>query len=186
MEKVYKLTDLWDNSVRGEEESFALLHKLLYPCLFNYAVKIVKNDDLVDDLLQDVFIKSWRNRLLIGKICNVKTYFYCSVRSMLLSYVQSKQLSTLTTVSEIGLEFIEEDIIISGYIDAKVRISMTAALNILPSRQREIIYMHFHDKLKYSQIAEITGTKYKSVINDVYPAFQILSDVSLFRKCYSI
>nr|WP_294877309.1 sigma factor [uncultured Pedobacter sp.] len=97
MNKVYELAELWDNSVKGEQQSFALLHKSLYPYLFNYAVKRIKDEDVADDLLVDLFVKSWQNKLQIGSIADVKAYFHTSVRSMIINYVTSQQIEATLT-----------------------------------------------------------------------------------------
>lgn len=97
MNKVYELTELWNNSVKGEEQSFALLHKSLYPYLFNYVVKRVKDEDVADDLLEDLFVESWQNKLQIGSIADVKAYFHTSVRSMIINYVTSQQIKAALT-----------------------------------------------------------------------------------------
>ncbi|MBE9601515.1 RNA polymerase sigma factor [Pedobacter sp. MC2016-24] len=188
MDKVYELTELWDNSIKGEEQSFALLHKSLYPCLFNYAVKMIKDEDLADDMLQDLFIKFWQNKSRIGSIVNVKAYFYRSVRSMTLNHIKSQQLrdAKLEAMPVPDMEFSKEEIMLSHEIDAGLKSSMTQALNRLPAKQREVIYMHFYDKLDYTQIAEITGTKYQSVVNSVYRAVQVLREVPLLKDIYAL
>ena len=97
MNKVYELTELWNNSVKGEEQSFGLLHKSLYPYLFNYVVKRIKDEDVADDLLEDLFVESWQNKLQIGSIADVKAYFHTSVRSMIINYVTSQQIEAALT-----------------------------------------------------------------------------------------
>lgn len=188
MNKVYELRELWDNSIKGEKHAFALLHQALYPCLFNYAVKMIRDEDLTDDLLQDLFIKFWKNKLRIGSIENVKAYFYRSVRSMILNHIKSSQLKAakLEAMPEPDLEFSKEDIMLIQEVNAEASSAMAAALNKLPARQREVIYMHFYEELEYTQIAEITGIKYQSVVNNVYRAVQVLREVSLLKDIYAL
>jgi RNA polymerase sigma-70 factor (ECF subfamily) len=97
MQKVNELTELWDNSIKGEEQSFALLHKSLYPYLFSYTVKTIKNESVADDLLVEFFVKFWHNKLQIGSISDVKAYFHKSVRSMIANYVKSQQIGATLT-----------------------------------------------------------------------------------------
>lgn len=186
MNKVYELKELWDNSIKGEEHAFALLHQALYPCLFNYAVKMIRDEDLADDLLQDFFIKFWQNKLRIGSIENVKSYFYRSVRSMILNHIKSSQLkaSKLEAMPEPDLEFSKEDIMLIQEVDLEASRAIAAVLNKLPARQREVIYMHFYEELKYTQIAKVTGIKYQSVVNNLYRAIQVLREASIFKDIY--
>ncbi len=184
MNKVYELKELWNNAVSGKENAFALLHQQLYPSLFNYAVKMIRDGELTDDLLQDLFIKFWQNKEHIGNIENVKGYFYRSVRSMILNHIKSSQLkaSKLEAMPEPDLEFSKEDIMLIQEVDVEASRAMAAALNKLPASQREVVYMHFYEELEYTQIAEITGTKYQSVVNNVYRAVQVLREVSILKN----
>lgn len=178
MSNVNELMVLWDSARDGGEKAFALLHKALYPGLFVYSVKMIKDEDLADDLLQDLFVKFWQNRVRIGSILNVKAYFYRSARSIILNYIKSTQLKNakLDAMPEPELEFSKEELILSQEFDTELKGLMANALNKLPAKQREVVYMRFYEDMEYTQIAEITGIRYQSVINHVYRAIQILRD----------
>lgn len=178
MSNVNELMVLWDSARDGDEKAFALLHKALYPGLFVYSVKIIKDEDLADDLLQDLFVKFWQNKARIGSIMNVKAYFYRSARSIILNHIKSAQLKSakLDAMPEPEMEFSREDLILSQEYDNELKSLMANALNELPAKQREVVYMRFYEDLEYTQIAEITGIKYQSVINHVYRAIQLLRE----------
>jgi len=187
MGNVNELIVLWEHTRNGEEKAFALLHKSLYPGLFIYAMKMVKDDDLADDLLQDLFIKFWQNRLRIGSLTNVKSYFYRSTRSMVLNHIKSTQLkeAKLEAMPEPDLEFSKEELMLSQEFNAELKDLMVVALNKLPAKQREVIHMRFYENMEYNQIAEITGIRYQSVVNHVYRAVQLLRDVCTLTDIYA-
>lgn len=188
MNRIDKLVLLWDRTREGEEKAFAELHQILYPGLFSYAEKMVKSEDIADDLLQDLFIKFWQNKIKIGEISNVKSYFYRSVRTTVLNHIKSSQLksSKLMLMPEPEMEFSAEELIISSEQDSHLYGMMVSALNELPSKQREIIHMRFYQDLEYQQIAEITGIKYQSVINHVYRAIQVLRQTTELAQVYAV
>jgi len=187
MYNVTQLIQLWDNTRGGDQKSYALLHQSLYPGLFIYAVKIIKDEDLADDLLQDLFINFWQKRQHIGSIKNVKSYFYRATRSIVLNYIKSTQaLATkLDAMPEPEFEFTKEDLILSREFDEKLKGLMTVALNKLPSKQREVIYMRFYENMDYNEIAEITGTRYQSVVNNVYRGIQVLRNAAELIQIYA-
>lgn len=186
MNNVYELAVLWEKTIQGEENSFALLHQSLYPGLFNYALKMLKDEELVDDLLQDLFIKFWQNRSHIGSIGNVKSYFYRSTRSIVLNHIKSSQLkaSKLENMPELDFEFSKEELILADEVDVALKAALSKALNQLPPKQKEVVYMHFYEDLEYVQIAEITGTQYQSVVNTIYRAIQMLRGVIIVKDVY--
>lgn len=186
MNNVYELAVLWDKTIQGEENSFALLHQSLYPGLFNYALKMLKDEDLADDLLQDLFVKFWQNRLHIGSVSNVKSYFFKSTRSIVLNHIKTSQLklSRLNHRPELDFEFSKEELILAIEVDVEIKTALTKALNQLPPKQKEVFYVHFYENLAYVQIAEITGTQYQFVVNTIYRALQVLRREMVVKDIY--
>lgn len=187
MYTINQLINLWDNTRNGDQKSYALLHQSLYAGLFIYAVKMAKDEDLVDDLLQDLFIHFWQKRRHIGVITNVRSYFYRATRSIVLNHIKSSQAKAtkLDAMPEPELEFSKEDLMLSQEFNEELRGIMAIALNKLPAKQREVIHMRFYENMDYSEIAEITGTKYQSVINNVYRGIQVLRNAAELTHIYA-
>ena len=51
---------------------------------------------------------------------------------------------------------------------------MKGALNRLPTRQREMVYLNFYENLNYNEIVMQTGIQYQSVVNHVHRAVKVL------------
>lgn len=182
-----KLIALWNGSLAGRETDYAVLHAKLYPKLFIYAFRMLNDNDLVNDLLQDLFIKFWINREKIGLIKNVEGYFYRSTRSMVLNHIrfEKKRESKMVLMPELGIVSSMEDVIVSYESQRLTKGLVQSALNTLPAKQKEILNMRFYDELTYLQIAELLGIRYQSVINHVYRAVQSLRQVSGLSAMYA-
>lgn len=181
IDKIYlkspsNLLDLWALASGGNHKAFALLHENLYGCLYNYVLHIVKEEEITDDLLQDVFVKIWNMRAQIGPINNVKAYFFTAARSVAINHFRKikRQYSSLEKFPEPDMIFSQEDILIASESRNELKQLIALALDALPCRQREIIYLRFYEEMDYKKIAEITGIKYQSVINHVFRALQAL------------
>jgi RNA polymerase sigma factor (sigma-70 family) len=180
-----ELSKLWDAVCLGNQEAYGTLHTQLYPGLFSYVRSILKNEEEANDLLQDMFVKLWLKKESIGKIDNVKSYFYTAIRSIALNYIRQVKLreSKLDDLASIiDIQFSAEDIITEKETSLKLKKTITAALNKLPSRQREIIYLRFYESLDYTQIVEVTGIKYQSVVNHIHRAVQSLREDYRFEQ----
>lgn len=184
--KAHQLSELWEQVCAGEQKACASLHCELYPGLFVYARSIVKDEDVANDLIQDLFVKLWVKKASIGKIENVKAYFYSAVRSMSINYLRKlkTQQSRLTNFATDEIQFSIEDSIIVEESNITLRQAIHDALKKLPSKQREIIHLSFYESLNYSQIVDITGIKYQSVVNHVYRAVQLLR--TEFKSAYGM
>ena len=182
-----RLVYLWEKVRQDDEASFAAIHSQLFSGLFCYAMKMIKDEEVVDDLLQELFIKFWVKRKTIGEIQHVNAYFFRSVRSMVLNYIKSTSLKCdkLSRLPLMDLEFSKEEIIIHKENDLEIRNKLLNAVNSLPKKQREMIYLRFYEGLEYNQIASVTGIRYQSVINHVYRATQSLRETSALKHIYA-
>ena len=160
----------------GDHQAYAQLHKILYPSLYYYLFGMIKEEQIVDDLLQDLFVKLWEKRVGIGSVNNVKAYFFTAARSMAMNHfrlIKSRSLK-LENFEQPEIHFSAEEIMVVDEKNNQLKAIMANALNTLPARQREVVYLRFYEELEYQKIAEITGIQYQSVVNHVFRALQTL------------
>lgn len=176
MNQSIHLSDLWSQVVADNQHAYALLHKDLYPGLYNYLLQMVKDEEIANDLLQELFVKLWHKRKQITVINNVKAYFFTACRSMAINHFRQikSQTSRLEHLAQTEFTFSPEDILVTAEEDTHLKNTMAAALNALPARQREIIYLKYYQEMEYSKIAEVTGIRYQSVTNHVFRALETL------------
>lgn len=178
MERSDNISDLWLESTEDNQLAYGRLHQLLYPKLRNYLLHMIGDEDVVDDLLQELFVKLWNQRKRIHIVSNIKGYFFRASRSMAINHFRkiSAQNNKLSEYNQPDFTFSPEDIMISSEEDTDLKRRMSAALSSLPSRQREMVYLKFYQDLDYNRIAEITGIRYQSVINHVFRALGTLRE----------
>ncbi|WP_183580897.1 RNA polymerase sigma factor [Mucilaginibacter sp. X5P1] len=169
-------SDLWAMAINGDHQAYGSLHAILFPVLHSYILKMVKDEAVADDILQDLFIKLWQNRVNIGPINHVKSYFFTTARSITFNYFRLKKFRNdrlgKNLESEIPLS--PEDILLNAEHDQALKYTMVKALNVLPARQKEILHLKYYEEMDYRKIAQITGIQYQSVINHVFRALQLL------------
>lgn len=168
--------ELWNQVCSGNQHAYASLHRQLYACLYLYAKRIVNDDDDADDVLQELFVKLWDKRATIGKIQHVKSYFYRALRSMAINHLRRlKRLETKNqNFSLVDLELSAEDNLMATERIYEQQVILKNALIKLPVKQREIVYLRFYEGMDYSQIVEITGIRYQSVLNHIHRAITLL------------
>lgn len=169
-------SELWDQVCKGDQQAYASLHYQLYPCLYIYAKRIANDADDADDMIQDLFIKLWDKKSVIGKIGNVKSYFYTALRSVAINHLRGlkSQENKRQQLVLVDLQPSVEDILIADENSCEQQQVVKAALQKLPLKQREVVFLRFYDNLEYAQIVEITGIKYQSVVNHIHRALTML------------
>ena len=168
---------LWQQLRDGSELALGKLLAKYFNPLQNYGYKFVRDEDFVKDCVQEVFIEIWNRREQISTPESVRAYLLSCVRRRVLR--ESHRQHILKEEWPIDLEndlsfvaFSPEWLLIEeeGLADTTLRIA--DALNRLPKRQREAIYLRFYQNLERDEIAAIMGVNAQSVSNLLQSAFK--------------
>lgn len=145
------------------DSSFEELFNYYYPRLFNFSKSFLKIEDGIDDILQEVFVKIWRNRKNIKSPDTFNSYIFTVTRNLLLNELRSRlnkqnikeEISKLSVAPEYSmLEQIE-------YRDLKEKVDNI--VNELPERQKEIFVLSRTEGLSHKEIAEKLEISTKTV-----------------------
>lgn len=143
-------------------------------------MKLVKDEDLVKDELQDLFAELWARRSNLSDIMHIKAYLIKSFRRKVLKKVTKNrknytvEINNDTFDSEFQLSI--EELIVQGEQNDQNLKKLAVSLTQLNKTQKEIIYLKFYNNLDYQEIAEITGLKYQSIRNSMHKALKTLRD----------
>lgn len=156
-------------------DEFDIYFRKLYLPLGMYAMRIVENADIAEDLVVNAFAKTWQT-IREGKVIeNFQGYMYQSVRNECLIWLRNKkEMVGLENVPEV-----DDEIIDTSERDAKI----WKAIDELPSKCREIFLLSKRDGLSNEEIAEEMGISIKTVKNQITKAFSRLrKDLSTGHK----
>ena len=147
-------------------KEFEIFFRRLYLPLGMYALRIVDDADVAEDMVQEAFLNTWE-RLEGGlEISNFKAFMYRSVRNECISYLSSLK-------EKVGEEFIPEageEEIDTSFRDARI----WKAIDELPEKCREIFLMSKRDGYSNEEIADELGISIKTVKNQMTKAFSHL------------
>jgi RNA polymerase sigma-70 factor (ECF subfamily) len=160
---------VWDKMKSGDEKALSEIFILYYADLYKYSIKIFDHPDLVKESMQDVFMRIWEKRASLGEVQNPKAYLISSVRRKLFANKESRQdeLSDELLNREVKhlFQFSATDFMESEEISNKVRDSLVNAINSLPERQRELVFLRFYYDLRYLEISRIMDVNEQTVRN---------------------
>lgn len=71
-------------------KEFEIFFRRLYLPLGMYALRIVDDADVAEDLVQDAFMKAWLYSENGGEIENFSSFMYRTVRNICLSYLRNR------------------------------------------------------------------------------------------------
>ena len=149
-------------------KEFEIFFKRLYLPLGMYALRIVDDATVAEDLVQDAFIKAWLYIEKGGDIEKFTPFMYRAVHNVCLTYLRERRETV--GVEEIP-EVAEEDIDTS-FRDARI----WKCIDELPEKCREVFLMSKRDGLSNEEIAEELGISIKTVKNQMTKAFKRLRE----------
>lgn len=155
-------------TVDGDEQSFGQLYMALMPNLLQFSQSIIKNKELAEEIVSDVFIKIWQNREHLSGIENFKLYLYVSTKNTALNYLSRhfrKEVLSLddTSITLASVSYNPEQILITSELVNRIN----AVITMLPVRCKLIFKLAKEDGLKYSEIAQLLNISIKTIDNQM-------------------
>jgi len=155
----------------GNIKAFEELFRALYPPLCGYALKILKDKSLAEEIVQEVFYQLWKKKddLLITGSLN--SYLFKAVYNKSLHFLEHKQVESKYAANVLITEA-ENHSINAAMQTGEVYQIYKRTLNQLPHRCRKIFQMNRDFGLKYHEIAEKLSISVKTVEADMGKALK--------------
>ncbi len=183
-----QLHNWWLLALEGDTHAFQSIHGELFRGLYDYALKLLQDGELANDAVQELFVKVWVKRSVIGPLQKVKPYFFTAMRRQILNQLRDLHLRALRIggLPRPDIDFSPEEIVVRNEEYLSLQAKIAAVLNELPKRQKEVIYLHYFEEMEYTQIAAIMGIHYQSVLNLTQKALQKLRSANLLSLLLSL
>lgn len=155
----------------GDNEAFDNLLKRHQDRIFNYILRIIKNEDIANDIFQETFVKAiltikqgrytengrfpaWISRIAHNLIID----HYRQEKS---ENVQSADIEEVDIFNRKDLsEATIEDVIIAD----QIRDDVKYLIELLPELQREVLKMRYYQNLSFKEIAALTGVSINTAL----------------------
>lgn len=149
-------------------KEFEIFFRKLYLPLGMYALRIVGDAAVAEDLVQDAFMKAWLYVENNNEIINFQSFMYRSVRNLCLTFLRDRP----ETEDESCITEINDEEIDTSFRDARI----WRAIDDLPEKCREVFLMSKRDGFSNDEIAEELGISVKTVKNQMTKAFRRLRE----------
>ncbi len=167
---------LWNSFKKGDWEAYTNLYHAYYRLLNNYGHKFTKDVNLIEDAVHDLFVTLWTTRSNLGNPSSVKNYLYKSIRNILFRKIKSASRFFNLQEDDESIPFVAsyDHQLISNEDEKKLQQTVCEALNKLPARQQEIVFLRFYEGLSYEEIADIMGIQLSSTYKLLYKSLENL------------
>jgi RNA polymerase sigma factor (sigma-70 family) len=149
---------LWQLFKKGNQKAVAVLMDRYYSQLYYYGLRLCHQEELAEDCVQELFVNLWIKRETLSDVVLVKPYLLKSVRRKLLRVAASEQqVHPFSATENYGFTVVlsPEEMTIQHQHSEKISEDLSSALNQLPPRQKEAIYLRFYENLSYEETAQV-------------------------------
>jgi RNA polymerase sigma-70 factor (ECF subfamily) len=137
---------------------FNLLVRKYQKQIYWHVRRIVIDHDDSDDVVQNTFIKIWKNIYKFREESKLFTWIYRIATNEALNFLKRKRQKLfipLVNVEERLSNSLSDDIYFNGN---EIQLKLQKAILQLPEKQRLVFNMKYYDEIKYKDMSEILNT----------------------------
>jgi RNA polymerase sigma factor (sigma-70 family) len=154
---------LWSDFKNGNKKSFELLYKKFFFKLYNYGYQQIRDKELIQDCLHDLFFHIWKNKENIIVPESVKNYLFIAFKRKMLDAIKLKgRFSKNEQNFELEENSFEHNLILEQAEQEKMK-KLNLAMKYLTPKQREAIFLRYFEDMEYKDIAQILSYDTNSV-----------------------
>ncbi|WP_258102931.1 RNA polymerase sigma-70 factor [Marinoscillum sp. MHG1-6] len=155
-----------------DERVISALFQEHYQSLVSFTFQYVRDKDLSEELVQEVFAKLWADGYKIKIQTSAKSYLLGAVRNAALNYL--KHVKVQNTYAQHQMYVASNDEIQDFLEYDELKLKLEHALKQLPEKCREIFELSRFEEKRYKEIANELGISLKTVENQMGKALKIL------------
>ncbi|NOR73812.1 MAG: sigma-70 family RNA polymerase sigma factor [Draconibacterium sp.] len=126
--------------------------------LYWHIRKIVLSHEDADDILQNTFIKVWKNIGNFREESSLYTWLYRIATNESLTYINSNKRKSFVQMNDTS-EFLMNNLVSDPYFEGdEIQLKLQEAILLLPEKQRLVFNMKYFDAMKYDEISAVLGT----------------------------
>ncbi|MCF6402199.1 RNA polymerase sigma factor [Chitinophaga filiformis] len=169
---------VWEACKAGDKGAYADIYKLYYPRLYNYGCKLTDNVVLIEDSIQEIFVRFWMNREQMAAIREFRSYLFVSFRHCLLRLLSQRKQEDLLNDEQypFALEISAEQQHLAKEEQHEQLQALKSAMERLTPRQKEAIFFRFYENMEYEEIAGILQISIKATYKLMARAIDVLRD----------
>jgi RNA polymerase sigma-70 factor, ECF subfamily len=161
----------------GDIKEFEQLFKKYYEPLCRYAFTVVKDMDVAEEIVQELFYGYWKGRATLSIQLSLNAYLYRAVKNNSLSYLRQQAVrqryaeKAKSELAEVESATVEDELVaeeLSKVIDE--------TLHQLPERCSTVFRMSRFEGKKYQEIADNLAISIKTVEADMGKALHLFRE----------
>jgi RNA polymerase sigma-70 factor (ECF subfamily) len=154
--------------------AFDVLYRRYSKKVYKFGYSILKSTEDSENLIQDVFLNFWENRLNIEKDSSIKSYIFTITYNSAISIIRKKARESEFVEYLKALQQTSEEPVNVELEYKELSNKLEEIINKLPQRQKEVYQLHRIEGLNYKQIAERLHISVNTIENHMASALKTI------------
>lgn len=146
---------------------------------YSQIFRILGNGEQTKDVLQNVFVKIWTQIPNFKGESSLYSWMYRIARNETLNFVKKEKLRNHLSLDHASIQFTSGNDLSGHYTEEEISDLLEQAIESLPEKQALVFQLKYFEDLKFSEIAERTGTSEGALKASYHHASQ---KIELFLK----
>jgi RNA polymerase sigma-70 factor (ECF subfamily) len=119
---------------------------------------VIDHDD-ADDVVQDIFVKVWKNLGNFREDSQLYTWLYRIATNECITFLNKKKQKQNVWLDDDTTAYLAETLADGNYFNGdKAQMKLQQALLTLPEKQKLVFNMKYFEDMKYEEISDVLGT----------------------------
>ena len=155
-DEIILIQELQKNETK--EKAFRQLMTLYKERLYWHIRKIVISHEDADDVLQNTFIKIYKNISKFNQESKLFSWMYRIATNESITFINKRAKKNNREVSEVQTQLASDLQSDNWFSGDEIQVVLQKAIATLPQKQQLVFNMKYFDELKYEEISEILET----------------------------
>lgn len=171
---------------QGDERAFESLYQFFSEKIYHASRKMNLSHEDAEGVVQEAFLKIWKNRSKLDPKLSINAYLIAIVRSLIIKGVKKQarlfayQQYSLPLLQHFSTSGPEEELIFTEFDQIT-----TDIINQLPDGQRNIFRLRYLENLTVAEIAEQLNLSKRTVENQIFRATHTVKEKMVKLKIIS-
>jgi RNA polymerase sigma-70 factor (family 1) len=160
----------------GDENAFEEIFYRYYKHLLAIGIKFLKNPDLAEDAVQDIFLKLWDHRDALNETYSIKNFLSVSMKNHVLNVIRNNHQSIWEYLSVEMEELNGEDTTSDAFQLQEYGAILEQGMQKLPPQREKVFRLRVFNGLDNEQVARQLSISVNTVKSQFTQATRFLKD----------
>lgn len=171
---------IWKRFQAGDDDALTQLYREYSHQMYSYGQRISNDIGLVNDCIRDVFLQLIDRRKNIEITSGIQVYLFKSLRNKLIEEFRSNGRIEFISRKRCDFEPNTEQILNRSNSEGDIKARLGRLMEVLPQRQKEILYLKFTENMNLDEIAELLQIDNASACKLLYRSIKAMKEQEEF------